>query len=431
MRTFLYKFLATMVVGAGLLGANFLLANAQTADELRDKISAKTVEIQKLEQEIKKYQNDLVMLAAKKKTLANSIAELNVLRKKLEADIRITQTKVDTTDLKIRQLGSQISSKEDEIDSRTAALVEALRVINEREERSLAQVALSSESFSGVWDDLEALDQFSGEVRNSIEILKGLKVDLENKQGTQKVEKKNFLTLKTELNDRKKIAEENKKEQARILALTNNQESSFKKILKSKVALKDAFEKELSDYESTLKFILDPSSIPPRGTKVLSSPLDSVYLTQNFGKTTATNNSGQRLYTSGTHNGTDFRATVGTPVKAMSNGIVIGTGDTDLTCPGASFGKWVLIDHQNGLASISAHLSLVSVSEGDKVSDGQRIGYSGNTGYSTGPHLHISLYARKAVNVETRPSKSCGGRMYTMPIAALNAYLNPMDYIKI
>ncbi|OHA84024.1 MAG: hypothetical protein A2937_02420 [Candidatus Yonathbacteria bacterium RIFCSPLOWO2_01_FULL_47_33b] len=424
MRTLLYKILTVVFIGAGLLGAS-MFVSAQTADELRDKISAKTVEIQKLEEEIKKYQNDLVTLAAKKKTLANSIAELNVLRKKLEAEIRITQSKVDTTDLKIRQLTSQISSKEDQIDSLTAAIVEALRAVNEREARSLAQVALSSESFSGVWDDLEALDQFNGKVRESVDTLKDLKVDLEDKQGKQQVEKKNFLTLKSELADRKKIAEANKVAQAKLLAQTNSQESSYKKILNQKIALKDAFEKELRDYESTLKFILDPTSIPSRGTKVFSSPFDNMRITQYFGNT-AFAKSG--AYNGSGHNGVDFGTPVGTKLKATLGGTVIGTGDTDVTCAGASYGKWILIQHNNGLASLYAHLSLIKVSKNDVVSTGDLIGYTGNTGYSTGPHLHLTVFATAAVKVESRPSRACGGRSYTMPVAALNAYLNPMDY---
>lgn len=425
MRIFSHQFLAIMIIGTGILGAD-LFVHAQTVDELRDKISAKTTEIQKLEQEIKQYQNDLVTLASKKKTLANSIAELNLLRKKLETDIRITQTKVDTTDLKIRQLGSQIFLKENEIDSRTAALAEALRAVNEREERSLAQVALSSESFSGVWDDIEALDQFSGKVRDNVEVIKGLKVDLEGRQGEQQVEKKNFLTLKTELNDRKKIAEENKKEQTRILVQANNQESNYKKILREKIALKDAFEKELHDYESTLKFILDPTSIPPRGTKVFSAPFDNLRITQYFGDT-AFSKSG--AYNGKGHNGVDFGTSVGTKVKVMLDGTVIGTGDTDIACPGASYGKWVLVQHNNGLASLYAHLSLIKTSKGDAVNTGNIIGYSGNTGYSTGPHLHLTVFAAAAVKIENRPSRACGGRTYTMPVAALNAYLDPMDYL--
>lgn len=424
MRTPLYQFALSLIVIAMISSAGFF-AHAQTIDELKDKISAKTLEIQKLEEEIKKYQNDLVTLAAKKKTLANSIAELNTLRKKLDADIRVTQTKVDATDLKIRQLGSDISYKKDEIDSRRDALVEALRAIHERDTRSLPEVALSSESFSGLWDDLETLNQFSGSVKENVDALETLKADLELKQGKQKVEKKNYLSLKSELSDRKKIAEANKNAQAKLLAQTNNQESNYKKILKEKMALKDAFEKELRDYESTLKFILDPTTIPPRGTKVFSSPLPSLSITQQFGRTIDS----IRLYASGSHNGTDFRAAVGTPVKAMLGGTVVGAGDTDRTCPGASYGKWVLVRHNNGLASLYAHLSLIKAPEGQSVDTGDLIGYSGNTGYSTGPHLHLTVFAADAVEVKTLPSKACSGRSYTMPVAAFNAYLNPLDYL--
>ena len=424
MSSILSKFIFIIIIVITTLGATHFLY-AQTVDELKTKISAKTDEIKKLEEEIKQYEGDLAVLGTKKKTLANSIAELNLLRKKLEVDIRITQAKVDATDLKIRQLGSQISFKENEIDTRTAALKEALRGIDERDAYSLPQIALSNESFSGLWDDIATLDQFSGSIKENIDVLQGLKTDLESRKGEQEGTKKVALNLKSELNDRKKIAEDTRKEQTKLLTQTNSQESTYKKILSQKIALKDAFEQELRDYESTLKFILDPTSIPPRGTKVFSPPLDNLFITQNFGKTSSSG----RLYASGTHNGTDFRADRGTQVRAMLSGTVIGTGDTDLTCPGASYGRWVLIKHNNGLASLYAHFSLIKVSQGQTVNTGEVIGYSGNTGYSTGPHLHVTVFAALGVSVESRPSKSCGGRVYTMPIAAINAYLDPMDYL--
>lgn len=425
MRLF-YQFFILIVLGAAALSADSF-ARAQTVDDLKEKISTKTDELQKLETDIKQVEKDIDTTVAKKKTLGTEIKTLDLTKKKLETDIKITQTKVDTTDLKIRQLSSEIAYKEDEIDSRMYALKEAIRAIYESDANSLPQVALSNESFSGLWNDLDTLEQFSSMVNENVEVLKFLKTDLEQKNEKKQTEKEKLLGLKGELGDRKKITEDNKKQKAQLLVQTSNQESKYQKDLRQKLALKDALESEIRDYESTLKFILDPTTIPPRGTKVLEPPVDSVYITQQFGKT----NASVRLYTSGTHNGTDFRATTGTAVKAMRGGVVMGTGNTDLTCPGASFGKWVLIDHQNGLASISAHLSLVSVSAGDVVTTGQRIAYSGNTGYSTGPHLHISVYANKAVRIETRPSKACGGSTYTMPIAALNGYLDPLDYIRI
>lgn len=424
MPSFLFKILMIVIVGATALGVHTFLY-AQTADELRTKISETETRIAEIEREILQYKSDLEKIATLKKSLKNLIAELDTTRKKLDAEIRVTATKADGTELKIRELSTEIGYKEDEIASYEASIREALRAIYERDTRTLTEVALSRESFSGLWDDLEAIQQFSDTMRESTKALRVLKVNLEKKQMSRQKEKKNLLDLKEELSDRKKIAEDTKKRNATLLTQTNNKESAYTKLLNQKIALKNAFEKELGDYESTLKFILDPSLIPPRGTKVFESPLDTVYITQQFGRTSASG----RLYASGTHNGTDFRASLGTKVYAMAGGMVAGTGNTDTTCNGASFGKWVLIRYENGLAATFAHLSQVKVSSGDTVTKDTVIGYSGNTGYSTGPHLHLSIYANAGVNIETLPSKACGGRMYTMPMAATNAYLDPMDYL--
>lgn len=409
-----------------LTASSFVYAQVpQMVDDLQKKISAGKDELAKHLAEKVELEKAIDSTVAKEKTLGTEIKTLDLTKRKLDTDIKITQTKVDTTDLKIRQLGAEISYKEDEVSARISALKEAVLAIYESDEQSLAQVALSNESFSGLWNDLETLEQFSDGVNENIELIKALKKELEDKHKKQKTEKGKLLGLKDDLGDQKKITEDIKKQKALLLIQTNNQELKYQKDLKQKKVLIATLEKEISDYESTLKFILDPNSIPPRGTKVFEAPLDNLYVTQQFGKTSAS----ARLYTSGTHNGTDFRAIFGTRVKAMQNGVVAGTGDTDVTCPRASFGKWVLIRYNNGLASVYAHLSLIKVKEGQVVNTGDLVGLSGNTGYSTGPHLHVSVYASAGVNVESRPSKSCGGRTYTLPFAAFNAYLDPMDYL--
>ncbi len=114
---------------------------------------------------------------------------------------------------------------------------------------------------------------------------------------------------------------------------------------------------------------------------------------------------------------------------SMADGTVVGVGDTDKTCYGASFGKFVFIKYNNGLASTFGHLSLIKVSEGQKVTRGQIVGYSGATGHVTGPHLHLSLYAAEAVNMESKASAACDGRIYRLPVAAVTAYLDAMEYL--
>jgi murein DD-endopeptidase MepM/ murein hydrolase activator NlpD len=85
------------------------------------------------------------------------------------------------------------------------------------------------------------------------------------------------------------------------------------------------------------------------------------------------------------HDGIDYRADVGTPVRSAADGRVIEvTGGW-----GGGFGISVLVSHGGGLQTRYAHLSGIDVSVGESVSQGEQVGRSGNTGFSTGPHLHF------------------------------------------
>ena len=85
------------------------------------------------------------------------------------------------------------------------------------------------------------------------------------------------------------------------------------------------------------------------------------------------------------HGGIDFRVKSGTPVYSSGSGKVIHAGRN------GGYGKMVEIDHGNGITTRYAHLSRVTVNEGDVVTLGARIGKSGSTGRSTGPHLHYEV----------------------------------------
>jgi len=95
------------------------------------------------------------------------------------------------------------------------------------------------------------------------------------------------------------------------------------------------------------------------------------------------------------HAGIDYRANVGASVMAADNGKII-----EITGGWAGgFGNSILVDHGGGWTTRYAHLSQIDVSVGDNVSQGQTIGHSGNTGWSTGPHLHFETRVNgKAIN---------------------------------
>ncbi|MER8235534.1 LysM peptidoglycan-binding domain-containing M23 family metallopeptidase [Streptomyces sp. NPDC094049] len=91
------------------------------------------------------------------------------------------------------------------------------------------------------------------------------------------------------------------------------------------------------------------------------------------------------MWSSGYHTGVDFIASSGTTVRAVGAGTVVSAGWS------GAYGNEVVIQHADGNYSQYAHLSSLAVSAGQAVSGGQRIGLSGSTGNSTGPHLHFEI----------------------------------------
>jgi len=403
-----------------LIPINF--SHAQTVADLQKQIGQKNSDISSLEQEIAAYQSELDNLGQQKSSLNKSIQELDLTRKKLNADIAITQKKIDKTNLTIESLSSDISIKEDAIATNRDSISLGIKSTNEYEEGNIVGTLLSQNDFTTIWNDVDNIVAVRESIIKNIAQLKKAKGDLENTKNETVIAKNQLTALKSKLADQQKIVEQNTKEKNQLLKQTKNSESNYQKLLKDRIAKRDAFEKELRDYEAELQFILDPSKLPSSG--VLSWPLEKVFVTQLFGKTVAA----KRLYASGTHNGVDFRASVGTPVMAMADGTVLGTGDTDLTCQGASFGKFVFIQYNNGLSSTFGHLSLIKAYEGEQVKRGEVVGYSGATGHVTGPHLHVSLYASQAVKMASKASASCDGRIYRLPVAPVNAYLDVLYY---
>lgn len=94
------------------------------------------------------------------------------------------------------------------------------------------------------------------------------------------------------------------------------------------------------------------------------------------------------------HGGVDFRVPTGTRVSSIRGGRVIAVKNNcrvgNRRC-GSGWGNHVIVDHGNGIVSVYAHLQSSSVKRGDRVTQGQQIARSGNTGRSTGPHLHFEI----------------------------------------
>ncbi len=417
-------FLLLICIAGLRMSVDFIFAE-ETAQELQKKIDERSELIKKLDQEIKTYADLADKSSKEAQTLGNYIKTLDNQVKAISSDVRKSQVSIDKTSLEITNLSNAIVGNEEKIMRLRMGMEESIVNQYKLDNVSIIENFLSEKNIMASIKEIEVLKNIQDQIQKSIDEIFEVKKDLEVDKTEEEIRKETLEKEKESLKIKQTSLSVVKTEQTKELAITKNQESIFKQQLEDRKKQKVAFEKEMFEFENKLKYVLDPSSIPKKGSSALSWPLETVYITQQFGVT----NASARLYKSGSHNGVDFRAKVGTPILAMSDGVLVAQGDTDAVCRGVSFGKWVLIKYNNGLASTYGHLSQLNMSTGATVKAGDVVGFSGNTGYSTGPHLHVSMYPADAVNAISRPSASCPGKNLTMPIAAINAYLDPLAYM--
>ncbi len=394
---------------------------AQSVSDLQAQINIQSQKINALKAEIERDQQQLDVIGAKKSTLQSTISTLVLSQKQLAAHIKITQAKIASANLQIQQLSLSIGNKESSIVTDQVAIAKALRTIAEEEERPFLIQLVSAHTLGEAWQIADQAVQFNRALGSDIDHLRATRLTLATNRDQVSAKKTELVKLTTNLTLQKKSIDLQKSAQQKLLADTKNQESSYQKIVADKKAEEARFEATLFELESQLQYVLDPKRIPPAGRGVLRWPLSDVFITQQFGRTS----SSQRLYLSGTHNGVDFRASIGTPIRSVLSGIVLAINYGAVQ--NCQYGKWVLIKHSNGLATLYAHLSDISIQKGDAVSTGQVIGFAGNTGYSIGSHLHLSVYLAEAISF--KDFRCWNGALVNIPIAPINAYLDPLSYL--
>lgn len=428
-RLFLVVSILVLPTTYNLLPTNYISANTSSA--LSDQIETVKREREALLEEQRRLQADLDKITREGQSLGTAVKSLDASKRKLANDIRVTQSKIASTDLSIRVLENNMNTAERQIGTHVKAIANALQALSQYDKRSLVVDLLASASFSDTWRDRSTLASLGTKLDEEVVRLREKKTVLNLEKETKEKNLEQIASLQKELTGQKRVVEESQKAKERLLAETKNKEAEYQAMLAENLKRQREFEEDLYRLESELRITLDPTLIPDKKKGVLAWPLDKVYITQAFGDTSFSRTG---AYAGKGHNGIDFRASQGTAVKAALSGVVEGTGNTDEQKGCYSYGRWILIRHGNGLSTVYAHLSAVVVQKGQEVGTGQLIGYSGGTprvfgsGYSTGPHLHLGLFASQGVEVrQFTSSRAC--KQVSVPIADLKAYLNPLDYL--
>ena len=408
------------------------ISYAALIDELRANVSDLSNKIESLDKEIAAFNKKISQTQGEAKTLKQALASLELRRAVLLKEIDRTRLKITETTRNIDKTEGKINETKQKINTDHKSLGEILRTIgiNEQSAPPLLGVLAKNGSLSNLLNEVKQNTDLTNKLNARVRNLHEAKEDLSEAKTIYEEHKKSLLDLTNNLSDQKNLVEETANDKNKLLKETKNKEKEYQELLAERKKKKDQLESELSDVEAKLKVAVDASKLPPSGKGVLKYPVDNVIVTQHFGNTPFASKNPQ-VYNGSGHNGIDFGVRVGTPIYSAQTGVVLGTGNTDTSCAGVSYGKWVLIKHNNGLTTLYAHLSVISVEAGQTVSLRQKIGLSGNTGYSTGPHLHFTVYASDSVHISKDgeyKSKVCGTNMI-MPLAPRPGYLNPLSYL--
>lgn len=420
---------------------------AQTESQIKGQIEEHEARIKELEREIAEAEAQRAVYGAQAQTLQGLIRELDITRRQTTTKINLAENQISSTNLKLEELSYDIADTEELIALDQRTLAKSLRNMAQIGETSIVEQVFAAESLTEAWAAVDDAAALNDALRANVANLTMARNELTGQRLDEDAKKQELTAFRSDLANQRQALDVQKNEKDRLLSQTKSQESVYQDLVTRKKAERALFEQALSALENSLASV-GQGAAPQTQTGVLAWPYSASFaesckgkagalgndkcITQYFGNTAfATANA--QIYNGSGHNAIDIGMPIGTPVLAALSGTVLATGNTDATPGCYSFGKWVMLKHANGLATLYSHLSTINVSSGQSVSTGQLVGNSGMTGYATGPHLHFGVYASAGVQIMTlgqfRNTGGSGCSNATMPVAPKDAYLNPMSYL--
>lgn len=370
-----------------------------TPEEIEAQIKARTEQLQAVNQELQATQGQLNVVQNQKNTLQNQVKTLDTSIKQLNLNIRSDQLTTENLSDEISSLQLSLEEIGAGIQERKEAIADTLQALQQDDATPLLIMLIASRSLAEGFSEAHSLGSLRTQLSADVGTLNQLAGQY-NDTLTDVSAKKEAVAAKVEsLKSRKGIVEDEKAARAALLKETQNKESVYQQKVSALKAQQEALDSEIAQIEAQLRANLNPNVLPGAQRGLFSWPLADVRITQHFGERSS-------LYRGKPHNGTDFGAPIGTQIFAVADGVVTAMGNNDKSMTlKYQYGRHIMVKHGNNLSTLYAHLSSFrpGLVVGQAVKRGELIGYSGNTGYSTGPHLHLGVYYTPSVEFKSIP----------------------------
>ena len=358
------------------------------------------------EEKLKATENQKQQVSQEKSDVQQQVDELNSQIENYESEIGNLEYKISDLNTQIADAENKINEKQENYDKQQELLEKRLVVTYESGETSFLDVLLSSKSLTDLISNYYMVSQIAEADMNLMESIENEKKEIEQAKTTleqskqeldsSKAEKESMATqLQTAKNEKSKYVSQLSQEEQDLQEEIDQLTQDNQQILNDIRVAQEKYRKQLEELANKNQSSGGSSSSNSGGTSSGSS-------SPSGGGSSGTSNPGGFIrpvnggtvtcngyYSSGKfHGAIDYGISVGTPVYAAADGVVLTTNS--LT---TSYGTYVVIQHVNGLQTWYAHGTpgSICVSPGQSVSQGQMIMKSGNSGNSEGPHLHFEV----------------------------------------
>ncbi len=417
--------IAALLITLGLYTVPFSALSA-TNSEIEAQKQSKQAQLDQLNKQITEYQNQIAQKRKQSATLSNEIALYDMEIKATGIRIQATRTNIENTDLQIEQTKLQIKEKTEQIEQEKKLLAELIITLNEYDNTSNLQLGLGSNNFSAFMDQVQYAQSLQNKIFNLIQQIKEIRAKLEKDEEDLQINLNKLNELNDQLSQTQKTLNNQKSSRVVLLQQTKGQESKYQKLLSTSQEEQAKINKEIYDLDQQLRGKAGFNALKAVHG-IIAYPMDGV-LTQRYG------NTGFTKLGYDFHNGLDLAAPAGTSIYAAADGVVYATG-TGTT----AYGNWVVIKHSAGgklakdIMTLYAHMTKFTVSAGEKVKQGDLIGYEGNTGNTTrllygperGYHLHFGVYDAEGFGIKNGAYPNIYGP-YKIPYGYT---YNPADFL--
>jgi len=370
---------------------------AKTVEELRSELKEKRAALQDAESRITKFKEDIQIKKREARTLKDQIGLIDESIDEVELSLSRTLLEIEKTELEVEEVADEIEVREAESRQQKARLAQYIRSLNDVDRQSSITVFLKYQSFAEAVQEAGVLEKLQHRGQETLVAIQLLRAELEAKRRDLVDFKDTLDSLRNRQETEQGRLTTQHESKSRILALTNEQESQYQDLLQEAQATHQESEREIRSLDELIREELRRQGIgelPSVG--IMDWPI-----TAEFGVSCEFHCSGYPYaYLIGPHSGMDIPAGVGTPVKAPADGYVARVRDS-----GGPGYNYLLLIHGDNVSTVFGHLSGFAVSEGQLITRGTVIGFTGGAlgmngaGLSTGPHLHFEVRENnRAVN---------------------------------